>query len=187
MLAVISGPSGAGKSTVVRRVAQRTGAVLSVSATTRRPGPNEVDGRDYYFLSREDFERKVATGEFFEHAEYMGNLYGTPAAPVRDALAAGRDVLLEIEMQGGLQVARTVPDAAMIFILPPNDQVLLERITERARDSHEVIAQRLANAQKEIEQARASGKYRHFVVNDDLDEAVDEVVGVIEASRGTSG
>ncbi len=183
VLVVISGPSGVGKSTICARLVDRLGAMLSISATTRPKGKNEVDGKNYYFLSREEFERRLARGEFLEHAEYLGNQYGTPAAPVREALARGQDVVLEIEVQGGLQVARQFQDAILIYVLPTDPQTLVERIQGRGRDRQEVIAERLASANGEIAFARESGVYRHFVVNDLLDETVEDIIRIIEEER----
>ncbi len=183
LLVVVSGPSAVGKSTVCRRLRQRLGARLSVSATTRAKSPSEIDGQDYYFLSRQEFGRRIQAGKFLEHAEYLGQLYGTPAEPVRQALAAGSDVLLEIEVQGGVQIATQMPEAALVYLLPPQRQALADRITGRARDDRQEINRRLANAQQEIQLARESGKYQHFVVNDVLDEAVEQIVHIVEAHR----
>lgn len=183
LLVVVSGPSAVGKSTVCQRLRQRLGARLSVSATTRAKSPSEIDGQDYYFLSRQEFQRRIDAGEFLEHAEYLGQLYGTPAEPVRQALAAGSDVLLEIEVQGGVQIATQMPEAALVYLLPPQRQALADRITGRARDDRQEINRRLANAQQEIQLARESGKYQHFVVNDVLDEAVEQIVHIVEAYR----
>lgn len=183
LLVVVSGPSAVGKSTVCQRLRQRLGARLSVSATTRAKSPSEIDGQDYYFLSRQEFQRRIDAGEFLEHAEYLGQLYGTPAEPVRQALAAGTDVLLEIEVQGGVQIATQMPEAALVYLLPPQRQALADRITGRARDDRQEINRRLANAQQEIQLARESGKYQHFVVNDVLDEAVEQIVHIVEAYR----
>ena len=180
---MVSGPSAVGKSTVCQRLRQRLGARLSVSATTRDRSPSEIDGQDYYFLTRQEFQRRIEAGEFLEHAEYLGQLYGTPAEPVRQALAAGSDVLLEIEVQGGIQVARQMPQAVLVYLLPPQRQALTDRITGRARDDRQEIRRRLANAQQEIQLARESGKYQHFVVNDVLDETVEQIVDIVEAHR----
>lgn len=187
MLIVISGPSAVGKSTIAAKIVDRLGARLSVSATTRPKGNGEVDGENYYFLSREEFERKLGQGEFLEHAEYLGNLYGTPAGPVREAMDAGRDVVLEIEVQGGMQVAEKCPDAVMVLVLPADRQALIDRIRGRGRDSQDVIDERLANAEAEIELAKQSGVYRHFVVNDVLDDAVDSVASIVESERRALG
>ena len=183
-LVVVSGPSGVGKSTIVQHLKQRLNAQLSVSATMRPPGPTETDGRNYYFLSPQHFEQKVQDGEFLEHAEYLGYRYGTPAGPVREALSKGDIVLLEIEIQGGLQVAAMMPDAVMVYILPPpHSKALDERLQGRARDREETIRQRLAHADEEIRLARQSGKYRYFVVNDVLDDAVQQIVEIIRNHR----
>jgi guanylate kinase len=183
LLVVVSGPSAVGKSTVCQRLRERLDARLSVSATTRAKSPGECDGQNYYFLTRQEFGRRIDADEFLEHAEYLGQLYGTPAEPVRQALAAGSDVLLEIEVQGGIQVARQMPEAVLVYLLPPQRQALTDRITGRARDDREEINRRLANAQQEIQLARESGKYQHFVVNDVLDEAVEQIVQIVEAHR----
>ena len=183
-LVVVSGPSGVGKSTIVQHLKQRLNAQLSVSATTRPPGPTERDGRDYFFLDPEQFQQKVRDGEFLEHAEYLGYCYGTPAGPVQEALSEGNIVLLEIEIQGGLQVAAMMPDAVMVYILPPaRSKALDERLQGRGRDREETIRQRLAHADEEIRLARQSGKYRHFVVNDVLDDAVQQIVQIIQNHR----
>jgi len=183
LLVVVSGPSAVGKSTVCRRLKERLGARLSISATTRGKSPGEIDGQDYYFLTRQEFGRRIEAGEFLEHAEYLGQLYGTPAEPVRQALAAGSDVLLEIEVQGGIQVGGQIPQAVLIYLLPPQGQALADRITGRARDDRQEMTRRLANAQQEIQLARESGKYQHFVVNDVLDETVEQIVHIIETHR----
>lgn len=178
-LAVISGPSGVGKSTLTRRVLDATGARYSVSATTRPPRQGEVDGRDYHFVDEAEFRRMIDNGELLEWAEVFGNYYGTPAGPVDAALSAGQTVILEIDVQGGIQVARRRPDAAYILVVPPNDRELERRLRGRGTDSDEVIARRLAKAKAEIEAARASGVYTYEIVNDRLDRAVQETLVII--------
>lgn len=180
---VISGPSGVGKSTLCRHLVQRLGAVLSVSATTRSKSPHEQDGSDYYFLSRQEFQRRLQAGQFLEYAEYLGNLYGTPAEPVHRALQAGKTVLLELEVQGGIQIANRFADAILIYVLPAEPRVLTDRLQARRRDKLATIRQRLANADGEIRFARDCGKYRYFVVNDVLEETVDEIVQIIQNHR----
>lgn len=179
-LIVVSGPSGVGKSTIDQRVVQRTGAVFSVSATTRPPRRGEVDGRDYRFVDEPAFLKMIERDELLEWAEVFGNYYGTPAAPVDENLLAGRDVILEIDVQGGIQVARKRPGATTVLIVPPNDEDLHKRLTGRATDAPDVVERRLAKAKEEIQAARDSGCYQHEVVNDDLDRAVDELVDIIE-------
>ena len=166
---VISGPSGSGKSTLVQRIAHDPNIHVSVSATTRPRGPNEVHGVDYYFLSRPQFEQDIRDGLFIEHAEYGGCLYGTPREPVRAALAAGKWCLLEIEVRGALQIRERCPDALMVFIEPPSDAALRDRLSKRKRDLPDAIDRRLAIARREMKQRHL---YDVCVVNDDLDEAV---------------
>jgi len=178
-LIVISGPSGTGKSSIVREALRRTAAAYSVSATTRRPRPGEQNGRDYEFVSRDQFERRVAAGELLEWAEVFGDLYGTPAGPVCEALAAGRTVILEVDVQGGLQVARAAPDATFVLIVPPDDAELERRLRGRGTEDEPTVARRLAQARAEMETAKSSGVYNHVVVNDELERAVDEVCRLI--------
>jgi guanylate kinase len=184
-LVVITGPSGAGKSTIVKAARERTGALYSVSCTTRPPRPGEVDGRDYRFVSREEFGRMIQADELLEWAEVFGNFYGTPAAPVSDAMREGKTVLLEIDIQGGLQVARRAPRATFVLIVPPDDAELRRRLVGRGTESQEVIERRLAKARQEIATARQSGSYTHTVVNDDLERAIQEMVAIIQEHRKT--
>ena len=178
-LVVISGPSGVGKSTICKRVVEELEAFLSISATTRPQSELEELGRDYIFLSRDDFQSKIRKGEFLEHADVFGNYYGTPKAPVDAALAQGRVVILEIDIQGGLQVKRVRPEAQMIFILPPHKKDLEKRIKDRGRGEDPIAKQRrLEKAGREI--AAGWQHYDHMVVNDDLDQAVREVVAIIQ-------
>lgn len=181
-LVVVSGPSGVGKSTIVRQAVQRLGLHLSVSATTRPQGAGETDGKDYSFLSKDEFRRRLADGAFLEHAEVFGNHYGTPREPVERAMADGQTVILEIDVQGGVQVKAAMPEAVMIFILPPRIDELLRRIEARNRGEDEQARQRrLAKAETEI----AAGKlhYEFFVVNDVLDKAVQDVVNIIQEQQ----
>ena len=180
ILVVVSGPSGVGKGTLCRRLVEYYGgqAFLSISCTTRRPGNAEVDGQNYGFIDRQEFETRSSANGFIEYAEVFGNYYGTPRKPVEDALAAGRIVLLEIDVQGGLQVKKQYPLTAMIFILPPRAEDLLVRIEGRDRGEDEQSKkQRLETAMHEMAVARQS--YEYFVVNDQLDRAVEEMKIII--------
>ena len=178
-LVVITGPCGVGKSTIVREVLARTGARYSVSATTRKPRGDEVDGRNYRFVDAATFEAMIAGGELLEWAEVFGHRYGTPAAPVRQAIADGATILLEIDVQGGLQVHRRHPEATYILIVPPSEDVLGQRLRGRGTDSPETIARRLAGAKAELIAAGESGAYTNVVVNDDLEKAIVRVVDII--------
>ena len=175
-LVVISGPSGTGKTSICQALLERDdAAVWSVSATTRPSRGNEADGRAYEFISRSEFEERRTRDEFLEWAEYLGQLYGTPRAPVTTSLEAGRDVILEIDVQGGAQVARRMPEAVRIFVLPPTMESLEARLAGRKTESEEQLRRRLAKADGEIGFARDSGAYRHFVVNDVLDDTVAQI------------
>ena len=178
-LFVVSGPSGSGKSTIARSVLTRLPAerlVLSTSATTRPPRPGEQDGREYFFLDRDEFERRRDEGRFLESADVYGRLYGTPVEPVREALASGRDVLLEIDVQGAEQVREQVAGAFRVFIDVPSLEELERRLRGRGGDSEESIARRLAAARREFE---AGAHFDHQIVNDDLDRAVGELAHFI--------
>ncbi len=180
-LFVLSGPSGAGKSTVIAHLLKTLDkAYFSVSATTRAPREGEVDGVDYHFLSREQFEELIARGELLEHAEYVGNYYGTPAGPVNEKLAAGYDVLLDIETQGAEQVMANRPDAVSVFLFPPGFAVLEERLRKRGTDSEEKIQARLAQARVEC---RRAGLYRYIVINDLIENACSEALAIITAEK----
>jgi len=178
-LVVISGPSGVGKSTITKAVIGRLpDAYLSVSMTTRPQAPGDRDGREYWFVSRDEFCKRIEAGLFLEYAEVFGNLYGTPRDKTEEALKAGRTVVLEIDVQGGRQVKAIFPRAVMIFILPPSNEALADRIGRRGRESGEVVARRLRAAQSEID--AASQWYENKVVNDDLERAIDEVIRIVE-------
>lgn len=177
-LVIISGPSGAGKSTICRHVVRQVDACLSVSATTRPKGDAEIDGKDYFFLSPQEFKRRLDQDAFLEHADVFGNWYGTPREPVEKALAEGRVVILEIDVQGGLQVKAKIPEAVMIFVLPPRPEELLKRIEGRGRGEDETARRkRLEKAEAEI--AVGKTNYDYFVVNDVLDRAVQDVLNII--------
>lgn len=170
---VLSAPSGAGKTTLIHRLrGEFPGIGYSVSCTTRAPRPGEVDGEDYLFLSRQAFEERRAAGDFAEWAEVHGNLYGTPLAPVREMLAAGRDILFDIDVQGAAQLRLNLEGAAFIFILPPSMAELERRLRERGQDDEESIDRRLANARREL---REAAWYDALVVNDELDAAYDRL------------
>lgn len=184
MLLIISGPSGVGKTTITRGVERSIpGAVFSVSATTRAKTPADVEGVDYHFVSPEAFQEMVDRDEFLEFAGVFGKRYGTPHGWVAEQLKRGRLVILEIDVQGAIQVKRKMPEALAVFILPPSEAVLLERLRSRKRESEEAIQQRFAEARREMQVARESGVYDHFVVNRDVAEAITEAVQIIEARR----
>jgi guanylate kinase len=178
-LVIISGPSGVGKSTICGQVVQKLDAFLSVSATTRTKAASEIDGVHYWFLTKEDFEKRIRENDFLEYADVFGNYYGTPRKPVETALKDGRVVILEIDVQGGLQVKKQKPDAIMIFILPPQEETLGRRMDGRGRGEDEVSRKRrLQKAGREIAIGRRH--YDRCVVNDDLDQAVREVIEIIQ-------
>ena len=178
-LVVVSGPSGVGKSTILREVLRRTGALYGVSVTTRGPRPGEVDGREYRFTDRPTFRKMIDAGELLEHAEVFGELYGTPAGRVLEAIRDGKTVVLDIDVQGGLQVARKMPQATFILIVPPGEAELARRLRGRGSEDQAAVQRRLAKARYEMETARQSGVYNHVVVNDDLESAVRQVVGIV--------
>lgn len=176
VLAVISGFSGAGKGTIMKELIGKYPYFLSVSATTRKPREGEVDGREYFFHTRAEFEHMIAEGELIEWAEYVGNYYGTPKKAVEQQLAEGKDVLLEIEMQGGMLVKEQFPQAVLIFITPPSYEELRNRLEGRGTESPEEIKNRLLRATEEVSYMKS---YDYIVVNDDLTEAVSRVNDII--------
>ena len=179
-LLVLSGPSGAGKRTVVAKLMERRNDVcFSVSATTRAPRPGEQDGVNYFFVSREQFEEMVRTGAMLEHAEYVGNCYGTPRAYVEQRLEEGYNVILDIEVQGARQVKAAAPEAVLVFLIPPTLEELERRLRSRGTESDEVIRGRLERAKEECR----SDFYRYIVVNDDADTAAKELDAIITAEQ----
>ncbi len=186
LLLVISGPSGSGKTTIAHAVEKRLGATFSVSATTRPPSDIEQRGRDYEFLSEDEFQELVDCGAFMEHARVYGRYrYGTLRDQVEDHLARGRVVILDIDVQGGIQVRESMPEALLVFILPPpGDDALEQRLRDRDRDDEASIQRRLAEARAEIEVGLHSGVYDAQIVNDDLDRAVEEACGLARARWG---
>ncbi len=178
-LVVISGPSGVGKSSIAREVLAQCDAQFSVSATTRTPRAGERNKQDYRFVDRREFQRMIDAGELLEWANVFGEMYGTPAEPVLEAMRQGRCVLMDIDVQGGRQVYRKLPNATFILIVPPNDEVLARRLRGRNSEAKEQFEQRLAKAKAEIEDAQRTGAYKHVVVNDDLETAVRRVVEII--------
>lgn len=181
-LLIISGPSGAGKTTITRAVEREIpGAVFSVSATTRACAPGESHGRDYWFVSDGEFDRMIDAGEFLEWAGVFGRRYGTPRRWVCDRLAEGRLVILEIDVQGARAVKHHLPGALAVFILPPDEQVLLDRLRARRREPEEIIQRRFAQARQEIAAAQAGGVYDAFIVNADLDDAIRRTLEHVRA------
>ncbi len=181
---IISGPSGVGKSTIARQVVKRMNDVcLSVSVTTRPQANGETDGQDYWFISKEDFEKRSRTGILLEHAEVFGNHYGTPRDKVQQALSDGKTVILEIDVQGARQVKEIYPDAVMVFILPPTHKDLVRRMKDRGREDKQNVEDRLNEAGDEI--AAAWQYYQNMVINDDLEQAVNEVINIIKDIRSS--
>ncbi len=180
ILLVISGPSGVGKTTITHRVERALGGVFSVSLTTRAMTPTDRDGVDYHFVSQEKFNAARDAGELLETAEvYPGCSYGTPRAPVQQALSAGKLMILEIDVDGAIQIKEKMPHAFSVFVLPPNENTLLERLRARAREDEAKIQGRFAKAKREILKAWECGVYDEFIVNRDLEKAVAEAVGLV--------
>lgn len=176
-LIVLTGPSGVGKGTLMQKLLQlHPELYYSVSATTRSPRPGEINGQNYYFITRSQFEKLVAQGELLEWAEFAGNYYGTPRAAVLEQIQSGKLVILEIELEGARQIRASYPNALSIFILPPSFAELEKRIRGRGQDSQEAIARRLNRAQEEIE---AAAEFDIQIVNDDLETALNQIEAVL--------
>ncbi|HEX5056701.1 MAG TPA: guanylate kinase [Gammaproteobacteria bacterium] len=181
VLFTISAPSGAGKTSLVKALVQRNPSIrISVSHTTRAKRPGEVDGQDYFFVSKDEFIKRVNAGGFLEHAEVFGNYYGTSQRAVDDLLRQGQDVILEIDWQGASQVRRLRPGVVSVFILPPSRTVLEQRLRDRGQDSEAVIARRLAAAREEISHY---GESDYLIINEDFEQALQELETVVRSQR----
>ena len=182
LLVVISGPSGVGKGTVRKALFDmpKHNLTYSVSMTTRKMRPGEVNGVDYYFVSKDDFEQKIRDGKLLEHAEFVGNYYGTPLDKVNEQLDNGNEVVLEIEVEGAQQVKNKMPDCVSIFIVPPGKEALYERLRARGTESEEIIQQRIEKANREFKKAYL---YDYIVVNDEVSNAADRIMAIIRAEH----
>jgi guanylate kinase len=181
LLIVFSGPSGAGKDTILKCLLEKDQNIkLSVSATTRAPRQGEIDGKDYYFIDKAQFETMEKNNEMLESAEYCGNCYGTPSKPIDNWISAGSDVILEIEVQGAYQIKGRYPECVSIFVLPPSLKVLEQRLRDRKTESEEAIQNRLSIASKEILEGN---HYDYVVINDTVDHAVNEIIHIIAAEK----
>ena len=177
ILVVVSGFSGAGKGTVMKRLMEKyDGYALSVSATTRKPRPGEEDGREYFFRTRDEFEKLIEEDALLEYARYVENYYGTPRSYVEEQLQAGRNVILEIEIQGAMKIKEKIPEALLVFVTPPTVEELERRLTGRGTETAQVIADRLARAGEEAE---GMGQYDYILVNDTVEECVDHLHQII--------
>jgi guanylate kinase len=182
LLVVLSGPSGVGKGTVRKALFELEGhdLVYSISMTTRPPREGEVDGEDYYFVTKEEFERRIRDDQFLEYAEFVGNYYGTPKDKVEEQLDNGKEVVLEIEVQGALQVRERTKDAVFVFIAPPTKEALFRRLLRRGTEDNETIQKRMDKAEREFPLAH---KYDYIVVNDEVTNAADRILAIIRAEH----
>ena len=176
-LIIVSGPSGSGKSTVTKIVKDKLNIPLSISATTRNPRDGEIDGKDYFFLSKEEFKNKIANDEFYEYAEVHGNYYGTLKKTVEENLDKGLNVILEIDVQGALIAKEKKKDAILVFFRTKDMEVLEKRLRDRKTDSEEVIQTRLKNAETEL---KYENKYNYTIINENLEDSIQELIDIIE-------
>ncbi|MCI8583337.1 MAG: guanylate kinase [Dorea sp.] len=184
ILIVVSGFSGSGKGTIMKELLKRyDNYALSVSATTRQPREGEVEGKEYFFKTREEFEKMIAKEELIEYARYVNNYYGTPRAYVEEQLDSGKDVILEIELQGALKIKKKFPEALLLFVTPPSAKELKRRLVSRGTETTEVIEQRMKRA---VEESEGMESYDYYVVNDVLDTCVEDVHRIICAEHGRS-
>ena len=181
LLTVVSGFSGAGKGTLMKGLLSKyDNYALSVSMTTRAPRPGEENGREYFFITREQFEKNIADGKLIEHAQYVGNYYGTPKDYVFEQLEAGKDVLLEIEIQGALQIKKKFPEALLLFVTTKDAQTLVNRLKGRGTEEEDVIIKRLKRAAEESEGIE---EYEYLIVNDDLDTCIEDMNDIIQKAK----
>lgn len=179
-LFIVSGPSGCGKGTVLAEILKQDNVYYSVSATTRAPRPGEINGVNYHFLSKDEFEKLIENGGMLEYANYCGNYYGTPKKPVEDMLAEGKNVILEIEVQGALKVMEKCPEAVSVFILPPSLKELRRRLHKRGTETEEIIEKRIGEAAGEI---RKAINYDYVMINGELEIAVSDLLSIINSQK----
>jgi guanylate kinase len=183
LLVVLVGPSGVGKSTIANALAERMNVKYIASATTREKRPGDDDAKTYEYITRPEFFRRLDQDAFLEYAQVYGDFYGTPKHPALDYLAAGQDVLLEIDVQGALQVRYQYSNALLVFILPPDAQTLRQRLEDRGRDPPDEIEKRFRAAKREVRMAKGSRAFDHMVINDTVDRAVEEIIKTIKHKR----
>ncbi len=185
VLIVISGFSGSGKGTLMKKlVADYDNYALSISMTTRQPREGEIDGREYFFVTKEEFESRIGAGGMIEYASYCDNFYGTPKAYVEEQLANGKDVILEIEIQGAHKVKEIYPEAILMFVMPPSAEELYRRLKGRGTESDEVIAKRMARA---VEESKGIDTYDYIVINDKLEDCIDQINTIVDAAHQAPG
>ncbi len=183
LLLVLCGPSGVGKSTISLRLAERMNVAYIVSATTREKRPGDEKAKTYDYLTRDEFFRRLDQDSFLEYAQVHGEYYGTPKHPCLDLLGSGQDVLLEIDVQGALQVRWQYPNALLIFILPPDAETLKQRLSDRGREGPEEIEKRFREAKREVQMAKGSRAFDHMVINDTVERAVEEIIKTVKHKR----